>query len=582
MLLDDIPISIQYLIHHIGRIQVSAVDAGRLGPDQLQRRDVEGLAEGVGRQGDHVGVEGLLIGEDALALAHRHVEPRGVHEAEGAEVLVVLLGAHLQADGDKGGVAGVAGGHLQALGAVAGLFGAVEGLIPALDHDGAGTAEGGVHVHRALLQCRRQGDGLEGGAGLVGVGDAAVAPLESLGPVLDGLDGLAVILLFFKGVFFLLQRLQLRIHGGQELFIPDSAVIGGVEVGVGGHGDNCSGVYLHDDAGAAVFGVVCLQHALHVLLKRRLNPGVQGQHHVVPVLRVDDLLIVEGQVRVAGVLGGHGVAGGALQHVVELGLQAVGPLVLTVDKAHHVGRQGAVGVVPPGVQLQKDPLEGRRGLFRIRQQPGPAVLVDKGELPALIVDLAVHEAADLVGHVLLHPSGNPLILGRGHGRKTQDLLFLHAQDPAQAPGHIGLIQYPRGNIGLAGLLRLLPGSLIGLLLFSDKGRQLQRGDAYVFRRGGGGQGVVVPVINRPPGGGHRALPGLLAGSLVLEFVMPPDLQVVQLPKEHDKGDHAQQQHDDHRPAADHLVGPAGRFTFSRGPACHGASLSHAVRRDIPN
>ena len=95
MLFNDVAVSVQHLVHDIGRVKIAAVDAGRLGPDQLQGRDVEGLAESVGRQGDHVGVEVLLVGEDALALAHRHIEPRRVHQAEGAKIAVILLGAHL-------------------------------------------------------------------------------------------------------------------------------------------------------------------------------------------------------------------------------------------------------------------------------------------------------------------------------------------------------------------------------------------------------------------------------------------------------------------------------------------------------
>ena len=462
------------------------------------------------------------------------------------------------------------------------LLGAVKGLIPPLNHDGAGTAERGIHVHHALLQRRRQGDGLEGGAGLIGIGHAAVAPLKTLGLAPSIADGRTVILFCLVGVLFLLQLLQLFLYRCQELFIMDSAVIAGVKGGIGGHGDDGTGIHLHDDAGAAVFGVEGLQHALHVLLQGGLDPGVQGQHHVIAVLRVDDILVVEGQVRVAGVFCGHSVAAGALQHVVELGLQAVGPLVLAVDKAHHVGRKGAVGIVPPGIQLQEDPLEGRGGLGWVGQQAGLSLFVDKGELPSLVVDLTVDEAAHLVRHVLLHPFADDLVLRLGFGGHLENILLRHAQDPAQPPGHIGLIQNHRRDIGLAGLDCLLLGLFIGLLLFLDIGCQLQGRNAHVLRRGRGCQGMIIPVIDRPPGSGHHALPGLLHGRLGLQLVMPPDLQVIQLPEEHDKGAHAQQQHDDHRPAANHLIGPAGRFAFSRGITCHGSSLSHAVRRSIPN
>ena len=97
--------------------------------------------------------------------------------------------------------------------------------------------------------------------------------------------------------------------------------------------------------------------------------------------------------------------------------------------------------------------------------------------------------------------------------------------------------------------------------------------------------MIIPVVNRSPGGGHCVFSGLLDGGLSPQFIVPPDLQIIQLPKEHGKGTHAQQQHHQQGPAANHLIGPAGRIAFSMGIlgiACHRSSLSRAARRDIPN
>ena len=117
MLGDHVALVVQHLLHQIGGVQIAAVDGGRLGPDQLQGGDGEGLAEGVGGQGGGVGQQPLLIG-DARGLAHQ-VDAGLLQQAEGLHVLVVLLAAHPAADVDEGRVAGVAHRLLQDLQAVA-------------------------------------------------------------------------------------------------------------------------------------------------------------------------------------------------------------------------------------------------------------------------------------------------------------------------------------------------------------------------------------------------------------------------------------------------------------------------------
>ena len=106
MLFQDAAVTVQNLLHHIGLVEVAPVDAGRLGPNQLQRCDVEGLTEGIGSQGDEVGVEVLFTRENSLNLAD-HIHVGLFHQAEGLEVFVICAGSHRLADLDEGRVAGV-------------------------------------------------------------------------------------------------------------------------------------------------------------------------------------------------------------------------------------------------------------------------------------------------------------------------------------------------------------------------------------------------------------------------------------------------------------------------------------------
>ena len=323
MLAQDVPLPVQHLLHHIGLVEVAAVDTGRLGPDQLDGGDVEGLAEGVGGQGDDVGIEALFVRKDALGLAD-HVHAGLFHQAEGLEVFVKLAGAQGLADFDEGRVAGVAHRLFQNLVAVAGLPGAVEGLIPALDHDGAGALIGGVHVDDPLLQRRRQGDGLEGGAGLVGGVDALVPPLALAGVVLGlghrlfiGAYPLFPVVLYarllsrggLRGVLrrvfvpVLLNVLQLLIQLGFQFPVVEDAGLVGIVIGIGRHAQEGPGIHIHHNPGAAVGGVEFAEHGLHALFQGDLDVDVQGQHQVAAVLRVEVLLILEQQGLALVVLG---------------------------------------------------------------------------------------------------------------------------------------------------------------------------------------------------------------------------------------------------------------------------------------
>ncbi|CAN3988299.1 Restriction endonuclease subunit S, partial [Dysosmobacter welbionis] len=388
VLTEDVALVVQHLFYQIGGVQIAAVDGGCLGPDQLQGRDVEGLSEGVGRQGNHVGVEAVLIGKDAFRL-RRQVDTGGLHEAEGLQIAVVCLRADLQAHGDEGRVAGVAGSHLQGLGAVAGPLGAVDGLSPALHVDGAGAGEGGVHVHHALLQGRGQRDGLEGGAGLVGVLIALVPPLLEL----DGGPGirqrLIVRLLRLVGAAVLLDLRQSGIQFRLKPLSIDGGKVSRIIVGIGGHGHNAAGVHVHDDAGAAVGRVVLIQHTLQALFQGVLDVGVQSQHQAAAILRIKHLLAAAEQQRRAVYVGRRdGQSSAAAEHVIIGRLQPVGAHIVGIDEPYHIACQRAEGIQPLGVRRQGDALEPG-GPPAGRDENGVAVLVHRGKLVPLIVDLSV-------------------------------------------------------------------------------------------------------------------------------------------------------------------------------------------------
>ena len=458
MLTEDVALVVQHLFYQIGGIQIAAVDGGCLGPDQLQGRDVEGLSEGVGRQGNHVGVEAVLIGKDAFRL-RRQVDTGGLHEAEGLQIAVVCLRADLQAHGDEGRVAGVAGSHLQGLGAVAGPLGAVDGLSPALHVDGAGAGEGGVHVHHALLQGRGQRDGLEGGAGLVGVLIALVPPLLEL----DGGPGirqrLIVRLLRLVGAAVLLDLRQSGIQFRLKPLSIDGGKVSRIIVGIGGHGHNAAGVHVHDDAGAAVGRVVLIQHTLQALFQGVLDVGVQSQHQAAAILRIKHLLAAAEQQRRAVYVGRRdGQSSAAAEHVIIGRLQPVGAHIVGIDEPYHIACQRAEGIQPLGVRRQGDALEPG-GPPAGRDENGVAVLVHRGKLVPLIVDLSVDEPADLVGHVLVYLLFDLPVSVGGVLQVLQDGLLLHIQNAAEAPGDIRLVQHLRRRVR-----RSLLGSLLGRIL----------------------------------------------------------------------------------------------------------------------
>jgi len=99
---------------------------------------------------------------------------------------------------------------------VAAVVGTVDGLVPALHMGGAGAVEGGVFRHLALLQRRRQRNGLIGGTRLVGGVDALVAPLGLNGAVDGRRPGLGIRLFRFIGGALCVDLGKLRIQLGLQ------------------------------------------------------------------------------------------------------------------------------------------------------------------------------------------------------------------------------------------------------------------------------------------------------------------------------------------------------------------------------
>ena len=169
---------------------------------------------------------------------------------------------------------------LEVLTAMAEFIGAVDE--PVADLQAAITGEIAVEVDDPLLQAHGEGEDLEGGAGLVGVVDTAVAPLLQLRLA----QGCFEVLLGNGGV--LLHGRQLfRLQG-----IGNNGEVVEVVARVGGHGQDAPGVGVHNDAEAAVLDVVFFNALLQRLFRKALDGGVEGEVQVAAVLGVDVVFIL--------------------------------------------------------------------------------------------------------------------------------------------------------------------------------------------------------------------------------------------------------------------------------------------------
>ena len=179
----------------------------------------------------------LAVGDRAGGFAADAHAGLVVH-AEGVDILIKLIRAHLQRHGHEGGVAAVLHRLGQRLAAVA--LGA-----PALDFLSQDVQvpvalEAGAVVHRAGIQSRRQRHDLEHGPGLIGLGDHTLP-----GQIQQGL-----------GV--------------------GSGRVVGVDGGIGTDGVYLAGLGAHDDA-VGVFGQVRPGRLLQRILQKSLDARVHRQ-----------------------------------------------------------------------------------------------------------------------------------------------------------------------------------------------------------------------------------------------------------------------------------------------------------------
>ena len=131
----------------------------------------------------------------------------------------------------------------------------------------------------------------------------------------------------------------------------------------------------------------------------------------------------KGHIHLIVALGGDGPPGLAGQIPVIAGLDALGTGAFGVGEADGLGRQGAVGVIPPGIGLQMDALGA--AFFDVGADQSRRFPLDTG------LDQMVAKA--LILRQLLHPEG------------------IHLQDLSQGLGHIfnvrpGLLQLPGSDV----------------------------------------------------------------------------------------------------------------------------------------
>ena len=227
----------------------------------------------------------------------------------------------------------------QRLLAVTAVVGAPDTVAPARNCSVAAAVERGAFGNLALLQRRRQRNGLEGGARLIGGVDALIAPLALHGAV-DGLGpGISIRLLRFIGRAVGVNLLQIRVQLFLQRRVKNRAVIVQVIVGIGRHGDDGAGIDIHDDAGAAVLGVILFQHILQPVFKAELHVGIQRQHKAVAVLSIVILLVVVKELRPRSVSGADGIARRAGEGIIIFYLKAHAADTIAVDKAYHAGGQ---------------------------------------------------------------------------------------------------------------------------------------------------------------------------------------------------------------------------------------------------
>ena len=291
---NHIAFAVQYLIHHIGLIQVAAVYRSGDSGDELNGRHLKALAEGGRFQVALGGIE-LCFAVKIAALLARQVNTGGLGESERGKEIIEIGSAYPLTNLHIGGVTAVLHSLRQCLQAVAGMLPAV--LYYTARHIAAGTVKAGLHRHRTGFQRRGRGDDLKYRARLVGLIHCLIAPLD--------------LLLVGKGLLILIAALLVLGQLLQGDLRNDGLRIIGIIVRHGGHAQDRPGVHiLHNDCRAVLYRVLG-QSGGQVLFYHRLNIAVQRQHQAIAVLRLGDILVGIWHIGAPGVFGSHYLAGSA-------------------------------------------------------------------------------------------------------------------------------------------------------------------------------------------------------------------------------------------------------------------------------
>ena len=540
-LFDDVAVLVGDLIHHMRGDEIAAVDSSGDGRADLQRRDRHGLTEGRRGQLDFAQAAFAVILHEVRLAGQVHTGALG--EAEGVEVIIEQAGTDALAQLDEVDVAAVPQRFGQILDAVGLFAGAVIGLLG--DAVGTGTVQRGVEGRLAGVHPHGRRDDLEDASGVVQLGDGLILPLDVA--VIAGIIALRVQHLVAVRIRDIAAVLILEVDAVEFRFGVDQLVeIGlvggviqrviGVEVRLGGHGQDGTGLDVHHDGRAAVLDVVGRDGLVQVALRHLLDVHIQRQHQIGAVLgSIGGGVFVRDGIAVS-VAQGDGAAIDARQRGFVGFFQAVGAVAVGIAEAQHRRRKGSVGVIP---------LEALGG--RDRDAALADALVGIGLFVGLVIrgdvlfngqlDGVVHLGGQrLVGRVALGQSiVHRLILGlvgRRGGIHAVQALAIAGEQPQ---GDLGADLLQCGRVGR-------PGHLAGVVVLAagEQGRAVAGVGPDGPDHAGGGQRDAGRVVDLAAGRLNGAVQQLLLGRILAEGRTVLDLDVVQA-----VDDDACRRHDEH-------------------------------------
>ena len=233
-------------------------------------------------------------------------------------------------------------GLRERLTAVTGGFPAAHRGSSALHLNAAATAEAVVKAYYTLLECHGKSDYLKSRAGLVGVRQCLVAPLQTL------CIGEKLIFLFFSGGF---------VYHAFRL-VADIKEIVEIIPAKGCHGKYLAGVDIHYNRTRAVFYIIILDGLIERFFNIVLYAHVDGRHDIAAVFgSVISLILVKQKVGSVCVSRTHILAVRTAQGGVILGLNAVKSDVIRADKANHMTGKRRVRIIALCVAFKAHALE---------------------------------------------------------------------------------------------------------------------------------------------------------------------------------------------------------------------------------